>query len=124
MHSDKDDGGAFPKTSDKIPDLRFSNDTGEIVFRQNRSLTPKHLRSTVATLAGTLGHEVGSSPMATAKPVVFVIDDDLWVQSLETLIHDEGWQPEAFASAQEVALKASRDDFLTASDWLFRCRIS
>ena len=54
------------------------------------------------TLAGTLGHEVGSSAMATAKPIVFVVDDDVWVrESLETLLQDEGWQPETFASAQE-----------------------
>jgi len=53
-------------------------------------------------LAGTLGHETGSSPMATPKPIVFVVDDDVWVrESLETLIEDEGWQPETFASAQE-----------------------
>ena len=53
-------------------------------------------------LAGTLGHEVGSSPMATAKPIVFVVDDDVWVrESLETLIRDEGWQPETFSSAQQ-----------------------
>jgi len=40
--------------------------------------------------------------MTTAKPIVFVVDDDVWVrESLETLIHDEGWQPETFASAQE-----------------------
>jgi len=40
--------------------------------------------------------------MATGKPIVFVVDDDVWVrESLETLIHDEGWQPETFASAQE-----------------------
>ena len=51
---------------------------------------------------GTLGHEVGSAPMATVKPIVFVVDDDAWVrESLETLINDEGWQPETFASAQE-----------------------
>jgi FixJ family two-component response regulator len=50
----------------------------------------------------TLGHEVGSSPMATAKPIVFIVDDDPWVrESLETLIRDDGWQPETFASAQE-----------------------
>ena len=54
------------------------------------------------SLAGTLGHEVGSSPMATAKPIVFVVDDDVWVrESLETLIRDEGWQPETFSSAQQ-----------------------
>ena len=54
------------------------------------------------TLAGRLGHEVGSSPMAVAKPIVFVVDDDLSVrESLELLIHNEGWQPETFVSAQE-----------------------
>ena len=53
-------------------------------------------------LSGTLGHEVGSSPMATAKPIVFVVDDDVWIrESLQTLLEDEGWQPETFASAQE-----------------------
>jgi len=54
------------------------------------------------SFAGTFGHELGSSRMATAKPIVFVVDDDAWVrESLETLIHDEGWQSETFASAQE-----------------------
>src|SRR5262250_1061955 len=54
------------------------------------------------SFASTLGNEVGSSPVATAQPIVFVVDDDVWVrESLETLIHDEGWQPETFASAQE-----------------------
>jgi FixJ family two-component response regulator len=51
---------------------------------------------------GTLGHELGSLPMVTTKPMVFVVDDDVWVrESLETLIEDEGWHPETFASAQE-----------------------
>jgi FixJ family two-component response regulator len=49
-----------------------------------------------------LGHEVGSPPMATAKPIVFIVDDDAWIrESLETLIQDQDWQPETFASAQE-----------------------
>ena len=40
--------------------------------------------------------------MPSSDPIVFVVDDDLWVrESLETLIHDEGWQVETFASAQE-----------------------
>jgi FixJ family two-component response regulator len=53
-------------------------------------------------LSGTLGHEVGSSPMTTAQPIVFVVDDDVWIrESLQTLIEDEGWQPETFTSAQE-----------------------
>ena len=52
--------------------------------------------------AGTLSHEVGSSLMATAKPVVFVVDDDVSVrESLELLIDNEGWQPRTFACAQE-----------------------
>lgn len=52
--------------------------------------------------AGMLGQEVGSSPVTTAKSLVFVVDDDEWVrESLETLIEEEGWQPETFASAQE-----------------------
>src|SRR5215469_7220109 len=54
------------------------------------------------SLAGIFGHEVGSSLMATAKPIVFVVDDDLWVrESLQTLIRDQGWQAETFASAQQ-----------------------
>jgi len=53
-------------------------------------------------LSGTLGHEVGSSSMGTAKPIVFVVDDDVWIrESLQTLLRDEGWHPETFASAQE-----------------------
>ena len=40
--------------------------------------------------------------MATAKPIVFVVDDDVWIrESLQTLLRDEGWHPETFASAQE-----------------------
>jgi len=40
--------------------------------------------------------------MATAKPIVFVVDDDVSVrESLELLIHNEGWQPETFGFAQE-----------------------
>ncbi|HTS35790.1 MAG TPA: response regulator [Candidatus Solibacter sp.] len=51
---------------------------------------------------GTLGPEVGFSPMNTDRPIVFVVDDDDWVrESLQTLIEDAGWQPETFASAQE-----------------------
>ena len=52
--------------------------------------------------ACTLGHEVGLSPMSTAKPIVFVVDDDLWVrESLEILMQDEGWQPKTFATAKD-----------------------
>jgi FixJ family two-component response regulator len=49
-----------------------------------------------------LGHQLEPSAMATAKPIVFVVDDDLSVrESLELLIQNEGWQPEMFASAQK-----------------------
>jgi len=40
--------------------------------------------------------------MASTKPIVFVVDDDVSVrESLELLIYNEGWQPETFASAPE-----------------------
>ncbi|MFZ0478087.1 MAG: response regulator [Terriglobales bacterium] len=40
--------------------------------------------------------------MLKIKPIVFVVDDDVSVrESLELLIHCEGWQPRTFASAQE-----------------------
>jgi FixJ family two-component response regulator len=40
--------------------------------------------------------------MSQAKPIVFVVDDDVSVrESLESLIRSEGWQTETFASAQE-----------------------
>ena len=43
-----------------------------------------------------------SSPKSHATPIVFVVDDDISVrESLELLIHSEGWQPETFESAQE-----------------------
>jgi len=53
-------------------------------------------------LASTLDSRVGSSPMSIPKPIVFVVDDDIWVrESLETLIQDEGWQSETFATARD-----------------------
>jgi len=46
--------------------------------------------------------------MADAGPIVFVVDDDVSVrESLELLIHNEGWQAKMFASAQEF-LDAAR----------------
>lgn len=40
--------------------------------------------------------------MTEAKPVVFVVDDDVSVrESIELLISFAGWQPETFASAEE-----------------------
>ncbi len=49
-----------------------------------------------------LCHELGTPPLLGMGPIVFVVDDDISVrESLESLIRSEGWQPEAFASAQE-----------------------
>src|ERR1700680_450597 len=53
-------------------------------------------------LARAFGHQLESSPMTPATPIVFVVDDDISVrESLQLLIQCEGWQPETFASAQE-----------------------
>src|SRR5262245_33011315 len=42
----------------------------------------------------------GATPMA--RPIVFVVDDDISVrESLELLIAEAGWRPEVFASAEE-----------------------
>jgi FixJ family two-component response regulator len=39
---------------------------------------------------------------ADAKPIVFVVDDDISVrESLELLIRSAGWEPDLFSSAQE-----------------------
>lgn len=48
------------------------------------------------------GRESGAALMASACPIVFVVDDDISVrESLELLLQNEGWQPKTFASAQE-----------------------
>jgi len=40
--------------------------------------------------------------MTIAKPIVFVVDDDVSVrESLELLTQNQGWKPETFGSAQE-----------------------
>jgi FixJ family two-component response regulator len=45
---------------------------------------------------------LGASVMADVTPIVFVADDDVSVrESLQLMIRCEGWQPRAFASAQE-----------------------
>jgi len=53
-------------------------------------------------LARAFRDVVGSSPMSTVTPIVFIVDDDISVrESLELLIQTEGWQAETFASAQD-----------------------
>src|SRR6202167_202539 len=59
-------------------------------------------RGDKTSFARSLGHAVQSSPVPTARPIVFVVDDDVSVrEALELLIRKIGWQPEIFASAQE-----------------------
>ena len=53
-------------------------------------------------LPRVLNRELGTAPMQSAAPIVFVVDDDISVrESLELLIQNEGWHPKTFASAQE-----------------------
>jgi FixJ family two-component response regulator len=52
--------------------------------------------------ARTFSSGVGTLPMSSATPIVFIVDDDVSVrESLELLVRDEKWKPETFASAQE-----------------------
>ena len=47
-----------------------------------------------------------SSPTPIARPIVFVVDDDISVrESLELLIAQSGWRPELFASAEEFLVR-------------------
>jgi FixJ family two-component response regulator len=54
-----------------------------------------------ARLTG-VGHELALPPVLQVAPVVFVVDDDISVrESLELLIHCEGWKAETFSSAKK-----------------------
>src|SRR4051812_40263953 len=45
--------------------------------------------------------QVSSLLAQNQTPIVYVVDDDISVrESLELLIHEAGWQPSVFASAQ------------------------
>ena len=48
--------------------------------------------------------------MPEAKPLVFVVDDDISVrESVELLIKSAGWQPETFASAKDFLARRRPD---------------
>jgi FixJ family two-component response regulator len=50
----------------------------------------------------TIAAGVKARSMASVKPVVVVVDDDISVrESLELLIADAGWRPELYASAKD-----------------------
>ena len=54
-----------------------------------------------------LGYGLGRSPTTLVTPIVFVVDHDVSVrESLELLIHCEGWRPETFACSQEFLRRA------------------
>src|SRR5262249_142562 len=58
------------------------------------------MRQALAPSAIRMCDDVRSSPRSHATPIVFVVDDNVSVRkSLESLIHDAGWQPETFESA-------------------------
>ncbi len=70
-------------------------------FEETDSSHPAN-RGDKTSVARSLGHAVDSSRVPTARPIVFVVDDDVSVrEALELLIRKIGWQPEIFASAQE-----------------------
>lgn len=53
-------------------------------------------------IQGARTQDVGYTPSRDAKPIVFVVDDDVSVrESLQGLIVTEGWNVETFASAQD-----------------------
>lgn len=55
-----------------------------------------------ASSALILGCGLKSSLVSDATPIVYVLDEDASLrESLELLIHREGWRPETFASAEE-----------------------
>ena len=55
-----------------------------------------------ASSALILGCGLKSSLASDATPIVYILDEDVSLrESLELLIHREGWRPETFASAEE-----------------------
>jgi FixJ family two-component response regulator len=59
------------------------------------------------SLARVMGNELGHLPLSNEEPIVFVVDDDIFVrESLESLISCGGWQSETFASAHEFLARS------------------
>jgi FixJ family two-component response regulator len=56
--------------------------------------------------ASATDHRASSAPLATATPVVSVVDDDVSVrESLEVLTRTAGWRVQTFASAEEFVAR-------------------
>ncbi len=63
---------------------------------------PVHRQANTINSACRTGYEMGATSMPADLPIVFIVDDDISVrESLELLIHTQGWRPETFASAGE-----------------------
>ena len=59
------------------------------------------------SLARVMGNQLEPLPLANEEPIVFVVDDDIFVrESLESLINCGGWQSETFASAHEFLARS------------------
>lgn len=55
-------------------------------------------------------HIPRSVPTSQARPIVFIVDDDVSVrESLDSLIRFEGWQPETFATAEDFLSRPRAD---------------
>ena len=61
----------------------------------------------------TLGQDrnrMGSHPVPSDTPIVFVVDDDVSIrESLELLFRSEGWQAEIFESAWDFLARPRSD---------------
>jgi FixJ family two-component response regulator len=54
-----------------------------------------------------MGHELRPLPLSNLEPIVFVVDNDIFVrESLESLINWGGWQSETFASGHEFLARS------------------
>jgi FixJ family two-component response regulator len=54
------------------------------------------------TSVRTTGYEMATLSVSSARPIVFIVDDDVSVrESLELLVRNESWTPETFESAKE-----------------------
>jgi FixJ family two-component response regulator len=57
--------------------------------------------------AHVMGHELRPLPLSNLEPIVFVVDNDIFVrESLESLINWGGWQSETFASGHEFLARS------------------
>jgi FixJ family two-component response regulator len=98
---------AMPRKSTRVTALQgTSNGSGNAVIDSNTDALPSPLPVSVDRLdtKGILpNHKFESSATSPDHFIVFVVDDDVPArESMKQTICREGWQPEAFALAQEL----------------------